>query len=116
MIVTPTYNEIDNLRQFLAAVFEVVPQAHVLVVDDNSPDGTGDLAEKISEEDPRVLVLRRPGKLGLGTAYIDAFSNYLEAGYETFFEMDTESPEAPVSYMLAVPAGRAVPGSPARRR
>lgn len=90
LIVTPTYNEIDNLRQFLAAVFEVVPQAHVLVVDDNSPDGTGELAEQLSDDDRRVMVLRRPGKLGLGTAYIDAFSNYLDAGYQYFFEMDTD--------------------------
>ncbi|MEN9578236.1 MAG: hypothetical protein RJA70_1245 [Pseudomonadota bacterium] len=90
LIVTPTYDEIDNLEAFLEAVFAVVPQAHVLVVDDNSPDGTGELAQCISDKDERVRVLRRPGKMGLGTAYVDGFTTYLDAGYDYFFEMDTD--------------------------
>lgn len=93
--MTPTYNEVDNLEQFLGAVFEVVPQASILVVDDNSPDGTGELASRISEKDERVSVLRRPGKMGLGTAYTDAFKKCLNDGYDYFFEMDTDMSHDP---------------------
>ncbi len=90
LIITPTYNERDNLETFLHGVFEVVPEAHVLVVDDASPDGTGDLADAIASSDPRVSVMHRPGKLGLGSAYVDAFERGLDAGYELFFQMDTD--------------------------
>jgi dolichol-phosphate mannosyltransferase len=90
LIVTPTYNERDNLSEFIDSVFAVLPEAHILVVDDNSPDGTGQLADDIARRDERVTVLHRPGKLGLGTAYIDAFSSKLTAGYRFFFEMDTD--------------------------
>lgn len=90
LIVTPTYNEHDNLPPFLAGVFASLPQAHVLVVDDNSPDGTGQLAEDIAKKDPRVRVLRRPGKMGLGSAYLDAFRMGLREDYDLFFEMDAD--------------------------
>lgn len=90
LIVTPTYNESDNLRPFLAQVFGVVPAARVLVVDDASPDGTGVLADEIAKKDPRVSVLHRAGKMGLGTAYIDGFTKNLDAGFDYFFEMDTD--------------------------
>ncbi len=90
LIVTPTYNERDNLPLFVEAVQRVVPRAHILVVDDNSPDGTGQLADEIAAKDERIRVLHRPGKLGLGTAYVDAFRQNLSAGYDYFFEMDTD--------------------------
>ena len=90
LIVTPTYNERENLARFLAGVFEVLPRAHVLVVDDASPDGTGDLAEELAADDERVQVLHRPGKLGLGTAYLDGFRWGLAEGFDVFFEMDTD--------------------------
>lgn len=90
LIVTPTYNERDNLTEFVASVFAVLPEAHILIVDDNSPDGTGQLADDLAQRDERVSVLHRPGKLGLGTAYIDAFTSRLSAGYRFFFEMDTD--------------------------
>ncbi len=90
LIVTPTYNERDNLPLFIESLQSVVPRAHVLVVDDNSPDGTGELADELAARDDRIRVLHRPGKLGLGTAYVDAFSQYLDAGYDYFFEMDTD--------------------------
>jgi dolichol-phosphate mannosyltransferase len=90
LIVTPTYNERDNLSEFVASVLRVLPEAHILVVDDNSPDGTGQLADELAQKDPRISVLHRPGKLGLGTAYIDAFSSRLSSGYRFFFEMDTD--------------------------
>jgi dolichol-phosphate mannosyltransferase len=90
LIVTPTYDERDNLEPFLAGVFEVLPDADVMIVDDASPDGTGDLADRIASGDRRVHVLHRPGKMGIGSAYIDAFRWGLEEGYDAFFEMDTD--------------------------
>jgi dolichol-phosphate mannosyltransferase len=90
LIVTPTYNEADNLRQFVDQVLAVAPGAHILVVDDASPDGTGELAEDLAKADARVRVLHRAGKLGLGTAYIDAFERGLRDDYRAFFEMDAD--------------------------
>ena len=90
LIVTPTYNERDNLPIFVEAVQKVVPAAHLLVVDDASPDGTGEIADEIAAKDPRVKVLHRAGKLGLGTAYVEAFRQGLRESYEYFFEMDTD--------------------------
>jgi dolichol-phosphate mannosyltransferase len=90
LIVTPTYNERGNLPVFVSAVLDAAPGASVLVVDDNSPDGTGRIADEIAAKDPRVSVMHRPGKLGLGTAYLDAFARGLKQDYEYFFEMDTD--------------------------
>ncbi|MBO6934077.1 MAG: polyprenol monophosphomannose synthase [Deltaproteobacteria bacterium] len=90
LIVTPTYDERDNLAPFMDGVFEVVPDAHVLVVDDNSPDGTGALADRIAERDARVHVMHRAGKMGLGSAYLEGFGWALERGYDLVFEMDTD--------------------------
>ncbi len=90
LIVTPTYNEKDNLDRFVTAVRSAFPEAHLLVVDDNSPDGTGELADAMAARDPHVRVMHRPGKLGLGTAYIQAFQKGLEEGYDRFFEMDAD--------------------------
>ncbi|MEO6419693.1 MAG: glycosyltransferase, partial [Polyangiaceae bacterium] len=90
LIVTPTYNEKDNLPRFITGVRGAVPDAHVLVVDDNSPDGTGDIADAIAAKDDHVHVLHRAGKLGLGTAYIEAFTKGMSEGYEQFFEMDAD--------------------------
>ncbi len=73
LIIVPTYNELENLPLLVEAVFAVVPEVHILVVDDGSPDGTGALADRLAAEDPRVSVLHRKGKLGLGTAYIAGF-------------------------------------------
>lgn len=90
LIVTPTYNEKDNLPRFVAAVREAFPEAHLLIVDDNSPDGTGQLADEMAAKDENVRVLHRPGKLGLGTAYIQAFKQGIAEGYDRFFEMDAD--------------------------
>ena len=90
LIVTPTYNEKDNLPRFIDAVRSAAPEADILVVDDNSPDGTGDIADAIASKDKRVRVLHRAGKLGLGTAYIQAFLQGLAEGYDQFFEMDAD--------------------------
>ena len=90
LIVTPTYNEKDNLPRFVDAVRRAAPDADILVVDDASPDGTGDLADGIAKSDSHVSVMHRAGKLGLGTAYIQAFTKGLAEGYERFFEMDAD--------------------------
>lgn len=91
LVVTPTYNERHNLPIFVQAVLGVAPAAHVLVVDDASPDGTGEVAAAISERDPRVRVLHRSAKLGLGTAYLDGFREGLkDPSYQVFFEMDAD--------------------------
>jgi dolichol-phosphate mannosyltransferase len=90
LIVTPTYNEKDNLPRFIDAVRGAAPDAHILVVDDGSPDGTGDIADAIAKKDPNVRVMHRAGKQGLGTAYVQAFTKGLGEGYEQFFEMDAD--------------------------
>lgn len=90
LIVTPTYNERDNLPVFIEAVRGKMPDFDILVVDDNSPDGTGDVADGIAARDPHVRVMHRPGKQGLGTAYTQAFQKGLREGYDWFFEMDAD--------------------------
>jgi dolichol-phosphate mannosyltransferase len=90
LIVTPTYNEKDNLERFVNAVRSALPDADLMVVDDNSPDGTGAIADAIAAKDEHVTVMHRAGKLGLGTAYIQAFTKGLAEGYDRFFEMDAD--------------------------
>jgi dolichol-phosphate mannosyltransferase len=90
LIVVPTYNERENLQALVREVLLHAPAAHVLIVDDNSPDGTGDLADALAREDARVHVLHRPQKLGLGSAYVAGFSWGLLRDYERFFEMDSD--------------------------
>lgn len=95
LIVVPTYNERENVRgvaeQFLAAL----PGSEILFVDDNSPDGTGALLDEIAAENPRVHVMHRAGKLGLGTAYVEGFGWGLARGYEYLFEMDADGSHDP---------------------
>jgi dolichol-phosphate mannosyltransferase len=85
-----TYNERDNLAPLIGAIHGVVPAADVLVTDDNSPDGTGRLADDLAAADPRVHVLHRPGKLGLGTAILAAMRYALDHGYDLFVNMDAD--------------------------
>jgi dolichol-phosphate mannosyltransferase len=111
LIATPTYNERENLEPFLAGVFEVVPEVEVLVVDDNSPDGTGELADQIAERDGRIHVMHRPGKMGLGSAYLDAFRWGLDRGYEVILEMDTDLSHDPrylPDFLAAIEGGAGV--------
>lgn len=97
LIVVPTYNERENLPPLLDRIFEVVPQVEVLVVDDNSPDGTGALADARAASDPRVHVLHRAGKEGLGKAYIAGFRWALERDYTHVFEMDADFSHDPAT-------------------
>ncbi|TMC14990.1 MAG: polyprenol monophosphomannose synthase [Chloroflexi bacterium] len=90
LIIIPTYNEIENLRPLLDAIFSYVPGTDVLIVDDNSPDGTGKLADEMCEQNAHVHVMHRAGKLGLGTAYIAGFKYAVERGYDAAFEMDAD--------------------------
>ena len=90
LIVTPTYNERSTLEPFVESTLGVAPLAHLLIVDDNSPDGTGVLADELASRDPRIGVLHRPSKLGLGTAYSAAFQQGLRDSYRIFFEMDAD--------------------------
>lgn len=95
VVIVPTYNERENLPAIVARVRRAAPQATVLVVDDNSPDATGTVAERLAAADPFVRVLHRPGKEGLGAAYRDAFRWVLVAGYELIVEMDADGSHQP---------------------
>ena len=90
LIIIPTYNELENLRPLLEEIFSFVPDIDILIVDDNSPDGTGALADEIHEQNPQVQVLHRAGKLGLGTAYIAGFKYAVAHNYDAAFEMDAD--------------------------
>lgn len=90
LVVIPTYNEAANLPQLVPQVLAQDSRLEVLVVDDASPDGTGQLADGMAQREPRVHVLHREGKLGLGTAYIVGFRWALEHGYDYVFEMDAD--------------------------
>jgi len=91
-IIVPTYNEAENLEKLVAAVLALpLPDLNMLIVDDNSPDGTGEMAEKLGVQyDGRVKVLHRAGKLGLGTAYIEGFKFCIEDGAEAIGQMDAD--------------------------
>ena len=108
LVITPTYNERENLHAFLDALFAVAPQVDVLIVDDNSPDGTGALADEVAARDPRVHVRHRAGKLGLGTAYLEGFQWALAQNYDVVFEMDTDlshDPRYVPEFIRAIEAG-----------
>ena len=90
LIVIPTLNEAENLQPLVAAVLGTLPAAHILVVDDASSDGTGSIADALSQADARLHVLHRASRLGLGSAYRAGFAWALERGYERVFEMDAD--------------------------
>jgi dolichol-phosphate mannosyltransferase len=96
-IVIPTYNEAENLPKLVSALFALpIPDFELLFVDDHSPDGTGDLAEQLSPQNGgRISVLRRPGKMGLGTAYLAGFSLALDQGAQVVVQMDADFSHAP---------------------
>ncbi len=94
-VVIPTYNELANLEDIVTRVRAAVPAADILVVDDNSPDGTGELADKLAADDDHIRVLHRAGKGGLGAAYVAGFGWALERGYGTLAEMDADGSHDP---------------------
>lgn len=95
LIILPTYNEALNLTWIVPAILTQVPNVDILIVDDNSPDGTGDIADQMADVDPRVRVLHRQGKEGLGAAYLAGFAWAQEAGYEFVMEMDADGSHRP---------------------
>ena len=91
LVVIPTYNEVENIERLLRNIFSLQRTFDILVVDDNSPDGTAKLVNSLMEEFPKQLnILSREGKMGLGTAYIAGFKWALEREYEYIFEMDAD--------------------------
>ena len=90
LVIIPTYNERENLPKITEVALAQDPRVNVLVVDDGSPDGTGELAERMAEANPRINVLHRPRKMGLGTAYITGFKWGLERGFDYLMEMDAD--------------------------
>lgn len=95
VVVIPTYNEAENILPLLAEIHSVVPEMDVLVVDDASPDGTGTLVADLAARDPRVRLLARPGKQGLGTAYVAGFRDCLDRGYTVVCQMDSDFSHQP---------------------
>ena len=95
LVIIPTYNEATNVPQLVPRVLTQGPEFDVLIVDDNSPDGTGAIAERLAAENPHVHVLHREGKQGLGTAYVAGFRWALERAYDHVFEMDADMSHDP---------------------
>jgi dolichol-phosphate mannosyltransferase len=114
LVIIPTYNEIENLPSLLRGIFMYAPETDVLVVDDNSPDGTGQLIQSMSEQDRRIHIIRRPGKLGLGTAYIAGFKYAIAKQYDAAFEMDADFSHDPrhlPAFLSAIKSADLVIGS-----
>ncbi|SDM61154.1 polyprenol monophosphomannose synthase [Actinomyces ruminicola] len=102
LVVIPTYNEVENLAGALDGVRHAAPEAHILVVDDNSPDGTGRLADARAQADDHIHVLHRTEKNGLGPAYLAGFSWALASGYELICEMDADGSHRPEDLALLI--------------
>ncbi|PJJ72155.1 dolichol-phosphate mannosyltransferase [Diaminobutyricimonas aerilata] len=123
LVIVPTYNEIESLERLVGRVRQAVPDADVLIVDDASPDGTGGLADRLAADDAAITVLHRPGKQGLGRAYLEGFARAFDRGYEYVVEIDADGSHDPVDLvpMLALARGadlvigsRWVPGGEVR--
>lgn len=114
LIIVPTYNERENISRLIHAVLEKDPRLELLVVDDGSPDGTGDVVESIAAQNKRVHFLRRGRKMGLGTAYIAGFQWSLERHYDYTFEMDADFSHDPAhlpQFLRAIETADLVLGS-----
>jgi dolichol-phosphate mannosyltransferase len=106
LVIVPTYNERENLPKIIPAILTIVPKAHILIVDDLSPDGTGKIADQLAEADVRIHVEHRHGQRGLGRAYIHGFKWALEREYEYIFEMDADFSHQPKYLPLFLEAAR----------
>lgn len=114
LVIVPTYNERFNVARLIPAILAQDASLDVLVVDDASPDGTGAIVDAIAANNPRVNILNRTGKLGLGTAYLDGFRWALERGYDFIFEMDADfshNPERLPEFLAAIRDADLVLGS-----
>ena len=106
LVIIPTYNESENVRRITGRVRASVPEAHILVADDNSPDGTGQIADELADADGNIHVLHRLGKEGLAAAYMAGFAWGLERGYEVLIEMDADGSHQPEQLPLLLDALR----------
>jgi dolichol-phosphate mannosyltransferase len=95
LVIIPTFNEAENITRLLPAVLNQAPNLEVLVIDDNSPDGTAGLVRDMMSVDSRIHLIERPGKMGLGTAYVRGFRFAIEASYDYVFEMDADFSHSP---------------------
>ena len=114
LVIVPTYNERENISRLIQSVLDKDPRLEMLIVDDGSPDGTGDIVESIGAREPRVHLLRRPKKMGLGTAYRAGFKWSLERHYEYTFEMDADFSHDPAhlpQFLRAIETADLVIGS-----
>lgn len=110
LVVLPTYSERESLGRIVTGVLQAAHDVDVLIIDDASPDGTGDIADDLASREPRVTVLHRSGKLGLGTAYIAGFRLALERGYAFAVEMDSDGSHLPEELPSLLAAARAGAG------
>jgi len=90
IVVVPTYNELENVEALVKAIGQSLPDTHILIVDDNSPDGTAQAVKEIMRSNKKLHLMERSGKMGLGTAYCDGFSWALDKGFDAIFEMDAD--------------------------
>jgi dolichol-phosphate mannosyltransferase len=90
LVIIPTYNELHNIQKLIPEILELYPEINILVVDDNSPDGTADYVTELGKKDNRVICLKREKKLGLGTAYVAGFKYMLTNGYDAAIQMDAD--------------------------
>jgi dolichol-phosphate mannosyltransferase len=114
VVIVPTYNERANIAKLIESVLAQDPRLDILIVDDGSPDGTGAIVEEIRQDSPRVNILHRPSKMGLGTAYLAGFRWALDAGYGLVFEMDADFSHDPghlPSFLAAIDGADLVLGS-----
>jgi len=114
LVIVPTYNEQENIRGIVPAVLAQAATVEILVVDDGSPDGTGDIVAEMGQANPRVHLLRRAGKQGLGTAYIAGFKWGLEHGFDYLMEMDADfshDPQEIPNFLKAIETADLVLGS-----
>lgn len=111
LVIVPTFNEVESAPRLISRVSELVPDVHILVVDDGSPDGTADVVENMAQGElvGRIFVLRRKEKSGLGAAYLAGFSWGIENGYETLIEMDADGSHRPEDLVNLIKISRANP-------
>ncbi len=114
LVIIPTYNEMDNIRRLIPDLMGQYETLHILIVDDNSPDGTGEYVKQLSESNERIKILQRPAKMGLGTAYVAGFKFAIENKYDYIFEMDADyshDPKEIKNFLTAIEKSDLVIGS-----
>jgi dolichol-phosphate mannosyltransferase len=114
LVIIPTYNELDNLPRLIPIILKQNENINILIVDDNSPDGTANYVEELASENDRISLIKRPRKMGLGTAYITGFKFALENNYDYIFEMDADfshDPNEIKNFLIAIKESDLVLGS-----